>query len=55
MMHCLIDVARHNRQFEVYLAAQKHAVQFYQKLGFQTEGEDFVEVGIPHIMMRRHL
>lgn len=37
---------------EVYLHAQTHAVAFYEKLGFKTVGEKFIEAGIEHIEMR---
>lgn len=33
------------------LNAQTSVIQFYQKFGFQTEGEEFIEAGIPHIKM----
>ncbi len=36
----------------LYLHAQLHAVPFYEKLGFRTEGEIFDEAGIPHVLMR---
>jgi predicted GNAT family N-acyltransferase len=38
---------------EVKLHAQTRAAPFYQKHGFQPEGEVFMEAGIPHIVMRR--
>lgn len=38
---------------EVKINAQIHAKQFYEKLGFQAQGFEFEEAGIPHIEMRR--
>ena len=35
------------------LNAQTSVIPFYQKFGFQTEGEVFIEAGIPHIKMVR--
>eukprot|EP01028_Stygiella_incarcerata_P012878 TRINITY_DN80596_c0_g1_i1.p1 TRINITY_DN80596_c0_g1~~TRINITY_DN80596_c0_g1_i1.p1 ORF type:complete len:179 (+),score=40.02 TRINITY_DN80596_c0_g1_i1:67-603(+) len=35
----------------VYLHAQEPVIGFYEKLGFQGEGEMFVEAGIRHRMM----
>ena len=32
--------------------AQKHAEGFYQKLGFKTVSEVFLEEGIPHVLMQ---
>lgn len=40
---------------EVTLDAQQSAVGFYEKLGFQQEGEPFEEAGIPHIAMSKKL
>lgn len=39
----------------VCLHAQTHAVGFYARLGFQAEGEVFLEAGIPHRRMTLHL
>ena len=36
----------------IYLHAQEHAMGFYEKYGFQAEGERFFEAGIPHFKMR---
>lgn len=35
--------------------ARKEATGFYQKLGYETCGEEFTEVGIPHYEMRKNL
>ena len=35
--------------------ARKTAVKFYQKLGYLLEGEEFLEVGIPHFKMEKTL
>ena len=40
---------------EVVLNAQQAAAGFYEKLGFQQEGEPFEEAGIPHIAMTKKL
>ena len=40
---------------EAYLGAQTHATEFYTKLGFAIEGEEFLDAGIPHRHMRRAL
>ena len=37
----------------VYLGAQKHAVGFYERLGFSVYGEPYMEVGIEHVHMER--
>jgi predicted GNAT family N-acyltransferase len=40
---------------EAFLDAQLDAIAFYQRLGFQTEGEIFMDAGIPHRHMRLRL
>lgn len=35
------------------LDAQSHLVGWYLDRGFEVEGEEFVEDGIPHVLMRR--
>lgn len=40
---------------QVVLHARKHAVGFYEKLAYHTEGPEFEEVGIPHMAMQKLL
>ncbi|HEX8825163.1 MAG TPA: GNAT family N-acetyltransferase [Archangium sp.] len=40
---------------EVTLHARAHVAGFYERLGYEVHGEPFVEVGIPHLHMRRRL
>jgi predicted GNAT family N-acyltransferase len=40
---------------EVCIHAQDAVRDFYQRLGFEPEGEIFVEAGIPHVKMRKLL
>ncbi|HRK60486.1 MAG TPA: GNAT family N-acetyltransferase, partial [Candidatus Kapabacteria bacterium] len=35
--------------------ARKNVVGFYEKLGYSTYGEEYVEVTIPHINMKKTL
>jgi len=37
------------------LDSQLTASSFYEKLGFEQYGEEFVECGIPHIAMRKRI
>ena len=48
VLHALMDVARARGDTEVVLHAQRSAVGFYQRLGYQNQGEPFEEAGIPH-------
>ncbi len=38
---------------EIKIGAQKYLVHFYEKLGFASTGEEYVEDGIPHVYMIR--
>ena len=51
----LINAARESGLNDVYLNAQTHAIDFYERHGFVAEGPEFDEAGIPHRLMRRTL
>lgn len=53
IMQQLLTVAEQQCQRQVTLSAQRHAVPFYEKLGFQAEGRPYHEMGIKHIKMRK--
>jgi predicted GNAT family N-acyltransferase len=53
IMRRLMDLAGERGFTEVHLSAQTSARGFYERLGFQAEGPEFDEVGIPHQRMRR--
>jgi N-acetylglutamate synthase-like GNAT family acetyltransferase len=40
---------------EMVMHARETAVPFYERLGYEKEGERFVEVTIPHFFMRKRL
>lgn len=40
---------------KICMDAQKHAVGFYEKLGFKTISDDFLEEGIIHVVMELDL
>ena len=40
---------------EIYLHARDYAVSFYEQLGYEAEGEMFMEIGIEHRLMKRRL
>lgn len=44
-----------NEYYEIVLHARKSAVDFYQKLNYQIVSDEFIEVGIPHHIMRKKL
>ena len=37
----------------VVLLGQSHLEQWYERLGFVRSGDEVLEVGIPHVPMRR--
>jgi predicted GNAT family N-acyltransferase len=41
----------HQDHAVLVLHAQTHAIDFYNKHGFQIEGDEFLEAGIPHRRM----
>ncbi len=47
----IIDNCRARGDIHIWLNAQCHAVQFYEKLGFRVQGEPFWEAGIEHLKM----
>ena len=46
----LIEDARGRGYKRVFLHAQTHALDFYKKFGFVSDGKAFMEAGIPHVL-----
>ncbi len=40
---------------EMVMHARETAVPFYERLGYEKEGEQFIDVTIPHFFMRKRL
>ncbi len=55
IMKALVNEARRRNFARVYLGAQVHALDFYEKLGFESIGERYDEVGIEHQTMQLSL
>ena len=55
IMEALVNEARRRNFARVYLGAQVHALDFYEKLGFESIGERYDEVGIEHQTMQLSL
>ena len=47
--------ARERGYGEIALHARETALGFYEKLGYDAEGDSFIEVGLPHLAMRKKL
>ena len=44
-----------NDYVHIFLHARETAIPFYEKLKYQIEGNEFLEVGIPHVKMRKSI
>lgn len=44
-----------NNIFKSKLNAQSHAIEFYEKLGYEVISDEFMDAGIPHKTMIKHL
>jgi predicted GNAT family N-acyltransferase len=55
LLKLLLRLARESGHTAVRLHAQTHAAGFYAKHGFEVDGAEFMEAGIPHVLMARTL
>lgn len=55
ILEALMQQAKQRGDETVVLNAQTHAEPFYRRYGFEREGEEFMEAGIPHVKMRCRL
>ncbi|MEQ6916692.1 GNAT family N-acetyltransferase [Halomonas aquatica] len=55
LMRAAIEAARRHGHPRVELAAQTHALAFYERLGFEAVGSEFLDAGIPHRNMHLSL
>ncbi len=58
MLQKIIDQIYEENIFDIqnkylYLEAQLYALEFYEKLGFESYGEIFLDAGIEHVKMKR--
>lgn len=51
----LETIAQNHQTKSIKLHGQTHAESFYQKLGYKTTSDVFMEDGIPHIIMTKNL
>ena len=49
------EYAKINGYNLIILHARKVAIGFYEKMGYMPYGNEFIEVGIPHFMMKKDL
>ena len=55
LLQPLLDLAARQCLSRVTLAAQIHAIGFYERAGFHVAGDPFMDAGIPHRLMVRDL
>jgi predicted GNAT family N-acyltransferase len=55
LLQTLLDLAVRQGLSRVTLAAQIHAIEFYERAGFYAVGEPFMDAGIPHRLMVKDL
>lgn len=51
----LEELAADRKDIKVKLHGQTHAEGFYQKLGYETSSDVFMEDGIPHVLMTKSI
>ena len=52
MIQTLMDYGRKNSITNFHVSSQVTAAGFYEKMGFEPSGEEFLEAGIKHINMK---
>ncbi|WP_175407536.1 GNAT family N-acetyltransferase [Streptomyces sp. TRM64462] len=55
LVRAIEDAARARGLTAVDLHAQTQALRFYERLGYEPYGAEFLDAGIPHLAMRRAL
>ncbi len=53
MNFVLADIAAHEPGAKIILGAQNTAIPFYERLGFTTYGDEYMDANIPHHMMEK--
>jgi predicted GNAT family N-acyltransferase len=51
MRYILQEIHSHRKIQTIKLGSQNSAIPFYEKLGFQVIGEEYLDAGIPHHLM----
>ena len=55
IMNGIEDYAREKDIHKLKLNAQTHAIPFYAGLGYEVVSEEFMDAGIPHKTMTKHV
>ena len=51
MRFAIEEIKKNMEASKIYVDAQKHAVGFYEKMGFKTVSGEFLEEGVMHVKM----
>ena len=54
MLEGIEKVKKHFGCNKIVLHSQKHAEGFYEKLGFKTVSDEYLEAGVPHVTMEKN-
>jgi predicted GNAT family N-acyltransferase len=55
LMNFAENLARDAGYKVVSMHARKHAIGFYEKMGYKVAGDEFIEITIPHYVMEKQL
>ena len=55
MMQFAENIARDRGFRQIMMHARETAIGFYERYGYKTKGEEFIEVNIPHRVMEKQL
>ena len=55
LMNFAENIARDRGYKIISMHARKNAVGFYEKMGYKIEGDEFIEITIPHYVMQKKL
>ena len=51
MKQAIVDIKQNMKCKKICLDSQTHAISFYEKLGFKTVSDEFLEEGVMHVKM----
>ena len=55
LMNFAENIARDRGFRTIQLNARKVALEFFEKQGYKVEGDEFIQLGIPHYLMKKKL
>ena len=55
LMQFAENLARDRGYKKITMHARKNAIGFYEKMGYKQQGDEFIEITIPHYVMEKEL